>query len=33
VDVGAPLVGIGVDGTAFSARDQRTFRVHPQLFR
>jgi hypothetical protein len=33
VDLGAPLVGIGVDGTAFSARSQRTFRIHPQLFR
>lgn len=33
VDLGAPLVGIGVDGTAFSARSEQTFRVHPQLFR
>jgi hypothetical protein len=33
VDLGAPLVGIGVDGTAFTARSQRTFRIHPQLFR
>ena len=33
VDAGAPLVGVGVDGTAFSARSERTFRIHPQLFR
>jgi hypothetical protein len=33
VDLGAPLVGIGVDGSAFSARSEQTFRVHPQLFR
>jgi len=33
VNLGAPLVGIGVDGTAFTARSQRTFRIHPQLFR
>jgi hypothetical protein len=33
VDVGAPLVGIGVDGSAFSAPTDKTFRVHPQLFR
>ena len=33
VDPGAPLVGIGVDGTAFTARSQRTFRIYPQLFR
>ncbi len=33
VDAGAPLVGIGVDGTAFTARSEKTFRVHPQLFR
>ncbi len=33
VDLGAPLIGIGVDGTAFSARSERTFRIHPQLFR
>jgi len=33
VDLGAPLVGIGLDGTAFAARDQRTFRIYPQLFR
>ena len=33
VDLGAPLVGVGVDGTAFTARSQRTFRIHPQLFR
>jgi len=32
VDAGAPLVGIGVDGTAFSARSEKTFRIHPQLF-
>jgi hypothetical protein len=32
VDLGAPLVGVGVDGTAFSARSEKTFRVHPQLF-
>jgi hypothetical protein len=33
VDLGAPLVGIGLDGTAFAARNQRTFRIYPQLFR
>jgi len=33
VDLGAPLVGIGVDGTAFAARSERTFRIYPQLFR
>lgn len=33
VDAGSPLVGIGVDGTAFSARSEKTFRIHPQLFR
>ena len=33
VDLGAPLVGIGVDGTAFSAPSEKTFRIHPQLFR
>ena len=33
VDLGAPLVGIGVDGTAFTDRNQRTFRIYPQLFR
>jgi hypothetical protein len=33
VDLGAPLVGIGVDGSAFSARSEKTFRIHPQLFR
>ena len=33
VDLGAPLVGIGLDGTAFAARNARTFRIYPQLFR
>ncbi|HTO98156.1 MAG TPA: hypothetical protein VMK66_14000 [Myxococcales bacterium] len=33
VDLGAPLVGLGVDGTAFSARSEKTFRVYPRLFR
>jgi hypothetical protein len=33
VDLGAPLVGIGVDGTAFTALDAKSFRLHPQLFR
>src|SRR6266850_708829 len=33
VDLGAPLVGIGLDGTAFAARNQRSFRIYPQLFR
>ena len=33
VNLGAPLVGIGVDGTTFTARSQRTFRIYPQLFR
>jgi len=33
VDFGAPLVGIGADGTAFAARSERTFRIYPQLFR
>jgi hypothetical protein len=33
VDLGAPLVGIGVDGTAFTALDARSFRLYPQLFR
>ena len=33
VDLGAPLTGIGVDGTAFAARSERTFRIYPQLFR
>jgi len=33
VDLGAPLVGIGLDGTAFAARNQRTFRIYPQLLR
>jgi len=33
VNLGAPLVGIGVDGTSFTARSERTFRIHPQLFR
>jgi hypothetical protein len=26
-------VGIGLDGTAFTARNERTFRIYPQLFR
>jgi hypothetical protein len=33
VDLGAPLLGIGVDGTAIAAQDARTFRLYPQLFR
>jgi hypothetical protein len=33
VQLGAPLLGIGVDGTAFAARSERTFRIYPQLFR
>jgi hypothetical protein len=33
VDLGAPLIGIGVDGTAFTGRSERTFRIYPQLFR
>jgi hypothetical protein len=33
VDLGAPLLGVGVDGTAITARDARTFRLYPQLFR
>jgi len=33
VDLGAPLLGVGVDGTAISAQDSRTFRLYPQLFR
>lgn len=33
VDLGAPLLGIGVDGTAIVAQDPRTFRLFPQLFR
>src|SRR4051812_8240756 len=33
VDLGAQLVGIGVDGTAFTARSATTFRLYPQLFR
>jgi hypothetical protein len=33
VDLGAPMVGVGVDGTAFTARSLRTFRIYPQLFR
>jgi len=32
VDLGAPLVGVGVDGTAFTARSTRTFRIYPRLF-
>ncbi|HET7788494.1 MAG TPA: hypothetical protein VFL36_21145 [Myxococcales bacterium] len=33
VDLGAPLLGVGVDGTAITAQDARTFRLYPQLFR
>jgi hypothetical protein len=33
VDLGAPLLGVGVDGTAIAAQDARTFRLYPQLFR
>lgn len=33
VDLGAQLLGIGVDGTAIVAQDARTFRLYPQLFR
>ncbi len=33
VDLGAPLVGVGVDGTAFTALDAKSFRLYPQLFR
>ncbi|HUJ26206.1 MAG TPA: hypothetical protein VLW85_09320, partial [Myxococcales bacterium] len=29
--LGAPLVGVGLDGTAVTAPDSRTFRIHPQL--
>jgi hypothetical protein len=28
-----PLLGIGLDGTAFARPDERTFRIYPQLFR
>jgi hypothetical protein len=33
LDLGAPLLGVGLDGTAVTARDQKTFRVYPQLLR
>jgi hypothetical protein len=33
VDLGAPLAGVGVDGTAFTVLDATRFRLHPQLFR
>lgn len=33
LDLSGPLLGIGVDGTAFARPDERTFRIYPQLFR
>ncbi len=33
LDLGAPVVGIGRDGTTVTARDQKTFRIYPQLLR
>jgi len=31
LDLGAPLIGVGLDGTAVTAPDQKTFRIFPQL--
>jgi hypothetical protein len=33
LDLRGPLLGIGLDGTAFAGPDERTFRIYPQLFR
>ena len=33
LDLGAPVLGIGADGTAVTARDPKTFRLYPQLLR
>lgn len=33
LDLGAKVLGIGADGTTVTARDQKTFRVYPQLLR
>jgi hypothetical protein len=33
LDLGAPVLGIGNSGTVVTARDQRTFRIYPQLLR
>ena len=33
LDLSGPLLGIGLDGTAFARPDERTFRIYPQLFR
>ena len=33
LDLGAPVLGIGADGTAVTAHDAKTFRIYPQLLR